>query len=111
MPLYDVVERHHVHVNAPPGLVLATACSLDLLSTPLASVMFKAREIVMGARSSGGVLPRGLMKAAQAIGWRVLAELPEREVVLARRPNPGTRARCSTASRRRISRASANRVT
>jgi len=88
MPLYDIVERHHVDVKAPPELALATACSLDLLTTPLASAIFKAREIVMGSRPSGENLPRGLMNAAQAIGWRVLVEVPERELVFGAATKP-----------------------
>ena len=81
MPLYDVVGRHHVDVNAPADVTLETACSLDALSAPLPSAIFKVRELVMGSNPSDVDLPRGLAAGAQAIGWRVLAELPEREIV------------------------------
>jgi len=88
MPLYDIVDRHHVDVHAPAHLALATACSLDLMKTPLASAIFKARELVMGARPSGEDVPAGLMDAAQAIGWRVLAEVPDREVIFGAATKP-----------------------
>lgn len=88
MPLYDIVERHHVDVHAPADLALSTACSLDLLTTPLASAIFKAREVVMGSKPPEVELPRGLVSAAQAIGWRVLAELPERELVFGAATRP-----------------------
>lgn len=88
MPLYDIVERHHVDVKAPAELALATACSLDLLTTPLARAIFKMRETVMGSRPSGDELPRGLVNAAQAMGWRVLAEVLERELVFGAATRP-----------------------
>lgn len=88
MPLYDIVERHHVDVHAPADVAFATACSFDLLTTPLANAIFKARELVMGSRPSEVELPRGLVNAAQAIGWRVLAELPERELVFGAATRP-----------------------
>jgi hypothetical protein len=88
MPLYDIVERHHVDVRAPAELALSTACSLDLLTTPLASAIFKAREVVMGSKPSTAELPRGLVNAAQALGWRVLAEVPDRELVFGAATRP-----------------------
>jgi len=88
MPLYDVVERHHIDVHAPAELAFATACALDLMATPLARAIFKAREVVMGSKPSRAELPRGLVNAAQALGWRVLAEVPERELVFGAATRP-----------------------
>lgn len=81
MPLYDVVERHHIDVAAPADVTFAVACEVDLLGSSLARAIFKGRELMMGATPPTAELPHGMADAAQALGWRVLAELPEREVV------------------------------
>lgn len=88
MPLYDIVERHHVIVEAPAAVTLETACAFDVMAAPLASAIFKARELAMGAKDADVLLPRGLAAAAQAIGWRVLVELPERELVFGAATRP-----------------------
>lgn len=81
MPLYDIVERHRIFVKAPPAVTLHCACALDAFNTPLASALFRAREFFMGAEPSRIDLPRGLFDAVLAIGWGVLAETPDREIV------------------------------
>ena len=82
MPVYDVVERHQICVAAPAAAVLAAAKEQDLLHSPLTRVIFKARELALGALPDDRVRPRGLLAAAQSWGWRVLAEYPDREVVV-----------------------------
>src|SRR4051812_894671 len=49
MPLYDVVERHHIEVAAPADVTFAAACELDLMSTSVSRAIFKTREIVLGS--------------------------------------------------------------
>jgi hypothetical protein len=78
---YDVVERHQIRVAAPADVTLAAAREQDLLRVPLIRVIFRAREIVMGA-TPGGPQARGLLAATQALGWGVLAEVPGREIVV-----------------------------
>jgi hypothetical protein len=82
MPTYEVVERHRVGVAAPAAVTLAAAREQDLLGLPLVNAIFKAREIVLRARSDGRSQPRGLLAAVQALGWGILAETPDREVVV-----------------------------
>jgi hypothetical protein len=82
MPVYEVVERHHVRVAAPAELTLSAACGQNLLQSPMVRGIFRAREIVLGATSDNRVHPRGLLAFAQSLGWRVLAGIPGREIVL-----------------------------
>jgi hypothetical protein len=82
MPAYDVVERQRIRIAAPPEVTLAAAREMDLLHLPLARLIFATRACVMGGardtRPSGGLLADTL-----ALGWRVVAEDPGREIVVA----------------------------
>ena len=82
MPHYDVVERHHLEVNAPAALTLAAAQEIDLRSSTLARAVFKGRELLMGAEPDTTERPRGLLAEVQSLGWKVLAEERGREVVV-----------------------------
>ena len=82
MPQYDVVERHHVRIAAPPTITLAAAREMDLLESRIVRAIFKGRELILGATPQDHVRPRGLLALVQSLGWVVLAELPEREVVV-----------------------------
>lgn len=97
MPAYDVVERHGIRVAAPPALTLTAACEQDLFHIPLVRAIFRAREILLGATPDDRPRPRGLLAATLALGWGVLAEVPEREIVVGAvtkpwEPNPAFRA-------------------
>ena len=97
MPVYDVVERHHVQIAAPAAITLAAAEEQDLLHLPLVHAIFKARELVLGAAPDTGPQPRGLLAQMQALGWGVLADEPGREIVVGAvtkpwEPNPTFRA-------------------
>jgi hypothetical protein len=82
MPAYDVVERHHIRVLAPAAITLAAAREQDLLQLPLVRPIFRAREIVLGATPDTRPQPRGLVAATQSLGWGILAEVPDRELVV-----------------------------
>ena len=82
MPRYDVVERHSIKVAAPAEVTFAAARQQDLLGLPLARLIFKTREVALGARASDRSQPRELLAAVKALGWGVLAERPEREIVM-----------------------------
>lgn len=82
LPRYDVVERHHIAVDAPADATLAAARNVDLLGSWTARAIFRAREVLLGAEPDPRDGPRGLMDEMQALGWRVLAEVPDREVVV-----------------------------
>lgn len=81
MPSYDVAERHHIRVSAPAEMTLAAAGEADLEQSPIARAIFRAREVMLGSEPDLAARPRGLLAWTQSIGWRVLAEVPGREVV------------------------------
>jgi hypothetical protein len=82
MPAPEVVERHHVRVAAPAAVTLAVAQELDLFDVPVVRAVFKGRELIMGAAPDTRSRPRGLLADMQSIGWLVLAQIPERELVV-----------------------------
>jgi hypothetical protein len=82
MPHYDIVERHSIHVAAPPAVALAAAREADLTASPIIRAIFRAREIVLGSKPQAEARPRGLLAMTTSIGWRVLAEAPDREIVV-----------------------------
>jgi len=82
MPSYDVAERHHVRIAAPSAVTLATAREVDLQGSPVVRGIIKAREVILGAAGDERPRPRGLLAEVQSLGWGVLAEVPEREVVV-----------------------------
>jgi hypothetical protein len=82
MPRYDIVERHAVRVAAPAGVTLAAACDADLTASPIIRAIFRAREMILGSKPQGGARPRGLLALTTSIGWRVLTDVPDREVVV-----------------------------
>jgi len=82
MPSYDVAERHHVRIAAPSALTLAAAREVDLQGSPLVRAIIKAREVILGATPDDRPRLRGLLAEVQSLGWGVLAEVPQREVVV-----------------------------
>jgi len=82
MPYYDVVDRHSVRIAAPADVVLTAATETDIQKCPVIRAIFKSREFVLGSAPDHAIRPRGLLAQVQSLGWRVLAELPGRELVL-----------------------------
>ena len=82
MPTYEVVERHHIHVAAPAAVTLAVARDTDLLANPAVRAIISRRELLLGARRTSRARPAGLLAEMQSLGWVVLAEIPEREIVV-----------------------------
>jgi hypothetical protein len=82
MPVYDVAERHHIKVAAPPDVTFTAACEQDLMALPVVRGIFKAREVLLGSEPETTPHPRGLLALTRSIGWGVLAEAPGREVVM-----------------------------
>jgi len=81
VPVYDVVERHHIPVCAPAAVTLTAAKEQDFERIPAIRAIFKARELVLRSRPVA-VPATTLLAQLQAYGWGVLAEIPDREVVL-----------------------------
>jgi hypothetical protein len=82
MPTYDIVERHHIRIDAPAAVTLAAAGEQDLFNLPLVRAIFRTRELVLGARPDDGSQPRGLLAATRSLGWGLLAAVPDREIVM-----------------------------
>jgi hypothetical protein len=82
MPLYDIVERHHIRVRAPASLTLKAATEMDLFESAPVRAVFRTRELVLGAESGVGRRPAGLIELAESLGWGVLAEVRGREIVM-----------------------------
>lgn len=82
IPEYDVVERHSISIAAPASDVMAAAREQDLRDLPLVNAIFKARELAFGAAPGDRDQPSGLLAATRSLGWGVLAERPDREIVV-----------------------------
>jgi hypothetical protein len=91
MPLYDIVERHHVRVAAPASVTQAAAREMQLRDSWVVRAIFKGRELMLGAgldappdaaQTPGVEPPPGLLPMALSLGWGVLADKQGREVVL-----------------------------
>jgi hypothetical protein len=82
MSAYEVVERHHIRVAAPAAVTMAAAREQDLFQAPVVRALFRARAIALGGVPDEGQQPRGLLAAVQALGWGVLADVPDRELVV-----------------------------
>jgi hypothetical protein len=82
MPIYDVVERHRIRIDAPPHVTLAAAGSQPLMSNPIVRAVFKTRELVLGSTPPQHSMPLALLPQVLSMGWRVLAERPDREIVV-----------------------------
>jgi hypothetical protein len=82
MPTYEVLERHYIRVAAPAAVTLLAAREQDLLQLTIVRAIFRAREIVLRATPDPRPQPRGLLAATQALGWGILAERPDRALVV-----------------------------
>ncbi|HQZ40424.1 MAG TPA: hypothetical protein PLH72_15425 [Vicinamibacterales bacterium] len=82
MPVYEVGERHHVRISAPAALTLEAAKEMDLLQAPVVRALIRGRELILGATPDDQPRPRGLVKEMKALGWGVLAEIPDHEIVV-----------------------------
>ena len=79
---YEVVERHEIRVAAPAEITFSAACDMELEDSLIIRSIFKARELVMGGIAAEKAQPRGLVEQTKALGWRALAEIPGREIVM-----------------------------
>ena len=88
MPEYEVAERHHIPVSAPAAITFAAATDLDLNQSAMIRAIFKTRELFLRARPDGEARPRALLAQMKALGWGVLAEIPEHEIVMGAATKP-----------------------
>jgi hypothetical protein len=96
---YEIAERHHIRVAAPAEITFAAACEMKLSQSAIIRALFKTRELALScaasiarrefsARCETNTQPaetpqqKGLLADIKAQGWAVLAEIPDREIVL-----------------------------
>lgn len=82
MPMYEVREYHQTRVRAPAELAYVVARELDLQRSSLVRAIFKGRELLMGAKPEPRDPPPDFLSEVLALGWRILAEEPGRELVM-----------------------------
>ena len=82
MPAYDVVERHRVRVRASAPITLAAAREQDLLASPVIRAIFRARAVALGSRPDERARPRPLIPQMLSLGWGILLDVPDREIVM-----------------------------
>jgi hypothetical protein len=88
MPAYEVAERHHVRVAAPAAITFSAASDLELTQSAVIRAIFKTREWVLRSRPDGVARPRTLVAQMKALGWGVLAEIPDHEIVMGAATQP-----------------------
>jgi hypothetical protein len=82
MPACDVVERHHLRVEAPAAVTFAAAGEMDLFRPWPIRAIFRAREWAMGASAGTAPATQTLLQLTKSIGWGVLAERPGETIVM-----------------------------
>jgi hypothetical protein len=82
MPVYEVVERHHLAVAAPAVVTFAASMDMDLEDSHVIRAIFKGRELLLGADADTRSHARGLVAVTKELGWGVLAEVPGHEIVM-----------------------------
>lgn len=83
MPLWEVAERHAVQVAAPAHATFAAAHGLDINRSRVVRALFAARSLP--ARLQGEPErrePASLVDETLALGWRILAEVPGRMLIM-----------------------------
>lgn len=83
-----VRECHETLVHAPASVVYDVACTLDVMGHPVVQAIIRMRERLMGAKISAPRPSRGTLAETMALGWRVLAERPGRELVMGAATQP-----------------------
>ena len=82
MPTYEVASRHRVRISAPAAITLSAAREMNLLGLPLVRAIVRGRELVLRSTPVRQPGPPGLLDEMLALGWCVLAEEPDREIVV-----------------------------
>jgi hypothetical protein len=83
MPTWEIAERHEIRVDAPAEYTFAAARDMDVNRSTLVRAIFALRTLPSRwrrerpERSSTPLLAETL-----ALGWRILAEIPDREVAV-----------------------------
>jgi len=82
LPAYEVAETHETRVAAPAALTYAVATGMGMEASAIVRTIIHARERLLRVRGGSPWPPGGIVAQMRAWGWGVLAEVPERELVL-----------------------------
>jgi uncharacterized protein YndB with AHSA1/START domain len=84
LPNPEVDEYHQLEVRAPAAITLAAAKETDLQTAPIAKAIFWLRAVpaLLRGESFRPEGSRGIVAETLALGWGVLAEEPDREIVV-----------------------------
>jgi uncharacterized protein YndB with AHSA1/START domain len=84
LPDPEVDEYHQIKVRAPAAITLAAAKETDLQSAPIAKGIFWLRAVpaLLRGESFRPQGSRGIVAETLGLGWGVLAEEPDREIVI-----------------------------
>lgn len=82
MPKYEVREVHQTRVAAPAEVTFGVAHDLDLQRSTIVRAIFTGRELLLGGERSKRDHAPGFLAEVLALGWRVLAVEPGRELVI-----------------------------
>ncbi len=88
MPQYDVCERHHIAIEAPPDVTFAAAKQMRLDSSRMIRGLFKARELILRGREDTTPRPKGLLDELTSIGWGIVGATSGHELVLGAATKP-----------------------
>jgi len=84
IPDPEVDEYHQFKVGAPAAITLAVAKGMDLQASPIIKGIFWLRAVpaLLRGEPFRRQGPRGLLEETLALGFGVLAEIPDREIVV-----------------------------
>jgi hypothetical protein len=84
IPDPEVDEYHQLEVDAPAPITFAVAKAMDLQASPVVRGIFWLRAVpaMLRGQPSGRQGPRGLLEETLALGFGVLAEKPDHEIVV-----------------------------
>lgn len=81
LPIVDVRERFVRKVQAPPAVVMRTACDYDLQSLWPIRAIILARKFILRGAAEPKRQPAGLMEETRRLGWGTLVEEPDRLLI------------------------------
>lgn len=82
MPEYEVRMNYRIEVNASPAATFDAIRETDFQRSPIVRALFRAREMLLGAKHADRPMPRAFIDQIESLGWAIIAETPGRELVL-----------------------------
>jgi hypothetical protein len=81
MPRHDIAEVHRIRVNAPAGVAYDALLRMDLQQSSIIRGIFRARELLLGARGTSRATGEPFLAELRSLGWGVL-DTANRRLVL-----------------------------